>query len=85
MTRRAFVAAAAMLPAAARSRMGIATTCYMTFRRFKDTLEFLEHANNIGAAGIHTSVDTHETAVISRGQRRGSARGSPPARRTSSP
>ena len=70
MTRRAFVAAAALLPAAARSRLGIATTCYMTFRRFRDTLEFLEHANTIGAAGIQSSLTSLEPDYIAKVERR---------------
>lgn len=32
--------------------MAVATTCYMTERRFRDTMEFLEHANALGAGGI---------------------------------
>lgn len=70
MTRRAFVAAAALLPAAARARMGIATTCYMSFRRFKDTLEFLEHANSIGAAGIQSSLTSLEPDYLAKVEKR---------------
>ena len=40
-----------------RSKMGIAVTSYMSFGRPKDTLEFLEHANTLGAGGIQMPVD----------------------------
>ncbi|MBL8179362.1 MAG: sugar phosphate isomerase/epimerase [Bryobacterales bacterium] len=54
LTRRTFLAA---IPAAAfaqspSTKMGVATTCYMTVRRPKDTLEFLEHCRALGAGGI---------------------------------
>jgi sugar phosphate isomerase/epimerase len=55
MNRRMFLftaAAAGTLSAAPRSKMGIAVTCYMTFGHPKDTYEFLEHANDLGAGGI---------------------------------
>jgi 3-oxoisoapionate decarboxylase len=70
MTRRSFLATAALLPASARSRLGIATTCYMSFRRFKDTLEFLEHANAIGAAGIQSSLTSLEPDYIAKVEKR---------------
>jgi 3-oxoisoapionate decarboxylase len=37
--------------------MGIATTSYMTVRRFRDTYEFLEHCNGLGAAGIQSAIN----------------------------
>ena len=40
-----------------RSKMGIATTSYMTVRKFRDTYEFLEHCNTLGAAGIQSSIN----------------------------
>jgi sugar phosphate isomerase/epimerase len=55
MTRRTFLVAAAAagaLAAEPRSKMGIAVTCYMSFARPKDNMEFLEHANTLGAGGI---------------------------------
>jgi sugar phosphate isomerase/epimerase len=56
MNRRDFtlVAAAATsaLAAPPKSKMGICTTSYMTFRRFRDTHAFLEHCASLGAAGI---------------------------------
>src|SRR3954447_10984902 len=68
MTRRDFLhrtaasAAALSMPGAnnaqnTRSKMGIATTSYMTVRRFRDTYEFLEHCNGLGAAGIQSSIN----------------------------
>src|SRR5262245_24467934 len=74
MTRRSFVASAAAVAAGAaapaRSKLGIATTCYMTVRRFRDTLEFLEHCNSIGAAGIQTSITSFEPAYLDKVERR---------------
>ena len=59
MTRRDFSLAAAAastgLAAAPKSKMGICTTSYMTFRRFRDTHEFLEHCAGLGAAGIQAA------------------------------
>lgn len=59
LTRRTFLAAcsaAAGLAQTAASKMGVATTCYMTVRRPKDTLEFLEHCRGLGAGGIQASL-----------------------------
>ncbi len=69
MKRRAFLAAAAGAGIAAfaeepRSKMGIAVTCYMTFARPKDTLEFLEHANSLGAGGIQMPLSSREPDSI---------------------
>jgi sugar phosphate isomerase/epimerase len=36
--------------------MGIATTCYMTVRRFRDTLEFMDHCHSLGAGGVQTAL-----------------------------
>jgi sugar phosphate isomerase/epimerase len=40
-----------------RSKMGIATTSYMTVRRFRDTYEFLEHCHGLGATGIQSAIN----------------------------
>ena len=68
MTRRDFLYAAAAgatpLVAATRSRMGIATTCYMTVWKPKDTLEFLEHAVAVGAGGIQAALSSLEPAYL---------------------
>jgi 3-oxoisoapionate decarboxylase len=75
MNRRVFLAAgaaAAAAPAGAaqRSKLGIATTSYMTVRKFRDTLEFLEHANSLGAAGIQTALTNLEPAYLDKVERR---------------
>ena len=70
MNRRTFLIAAAGSTvrgrAAAKSRMGIAVTCYMSFARPKDTLAFLEHANELGAAGIQMPLSTKDEAYARR-------------------
>ena len=60
MTRRTFssLAAAAIfngIPPA--SKLGIATTSYLSFWKPKDTLEFLEHCHALGAAGIQCQIN----------------------------
>jgi sugar phosphate isomerase/epimerase len=71
MTRRSFLmtaaagySAAAALAAPARSKLGIATTSYMTVRRFRDTYEFLEHCNSLGAAGIQAALSSTDAAYL---------------------
>jgi 3-oxoisoapionate decarboxylase len=72
MNRRMFLATAAttatgVWTAAAaepRSKMGIAVTSYMSFGRPKDTLEFLEHANALGAGGIQMPLTSREPDYI---------------------
>ncbi len=69
-TRRVFFTASAGALAAAatppRSAMGLATTCYMTVRRFKDTVEFLEHCHSLGAGGIQASLTSTAPEYVSR-------------------
>ncbi|MBS1827955.1 MAG: sugar phosphate isomerase/epimerase [Acidobacteria bacterium] len=57
-TRRTFLAAcsAAAFAQTPTTKMGVATTCYMTVRRPKDTLEFLEHCHSLGAGGIQAQL-----------------------------
>lgn len=57
-TRRSFLAAssAAAFAQTPSTKMGVATTCYLTVRRPKDTLEFLEHCHSLGAGGIQASL-----------------------------
>lgn len=60
-TRRDFLATFAAAPAAlaaasARAPMAVATTCYMTVRRPKDTYEFLEYCHSLGAGGIQSQL-----------------------------
>ncbi len=72
MNRRTFLAAAAAagtgvsaaLAAEARSKMGIAVTSYLSFARPKDNLEFLEHANALGAGGIQMPLTSREPAYV---------------------
>lgn len=73
MTRRGFLATAstaavgmAQSQPLKKSSLGIATTCYLTVRRFSDTLEFLEHANRLGAAGIQSALTSLEPAYLDR-------------------
>lgn len=47
-----------------RSPLGIASTCYMTVRRFRDPLEFLTHAEQIGAAGIQIGMRPEHAAAV---------------------
>lgn len=68
MNRRAFLAAAVVAARAvgdqSRSKMGIAVTSYMSFGRPKDTLEFLEHANALGAGGIQMQLTSREPDYV---------------------
>ncbi|HZT33714.1 MAG TPA: TIM barrel protein [Bryobacteraceae bacterium] len=67
MTRRNLLltaAAAARLGAAPRSKMGVATTSYMTFRRPRDTYEFLEHVHELGGAGIQAPLTSLDPADL---------------------
>jgi sugar phosphate isomerase/epimerase len=67
MNRRTFLmaaAAAGALSAKPRSKMAIAVTSYMSFGRPKDNLEFLEHCNTLGAAGIQMPLSSKEPDYI---------------------
>ncbi|HUO32075.1 MAG TPA: TIM barrel protein [Bryobacteraceae bacterium] len=68
MNRRTFLAAAAAAAGAAaaetRSKMGLAVTCYMGFARPKDNLQFLEHADSLGAGGIQMPLTSKEPDYI---------------------
>jgi sugar phosphate isomerase/epimerase len=71
MTRRTFLAsAAAAFGAAPRSTMGLAATCFMTARQFKDALEFLEYSHSLGAGGIQTSLSPADPPSMARLRRR---------------
>ena len=79
MNRRQFLrtasgtlVAASLGPAAeTRTKMGIATTSYMTARRFRDTAEFLEHCNTLGAAGIQSQINGDIPAIRARAEQLG--------------
>jgi len=67
MTRRTFLmaaSAASMAGAAPRTKFGIATTSYMTVRRFRDTYEFLEHCNGLGAPGIQAALSSTDPEYL---------------------
>ncbi len=67
LNRRGFLfaaGAATARAAAPRTAMGIATTCYMTVARPKDTMAFLDHAIAIGAGGIQAGLSSLEPAWI---------------------
>ncbi|MEO7141941.1 MAG: TIM barrel protein [Bryobacteraceae bacterium] len=51
-----------------RSKMGIATTSYMTARRFHDTYEFLEHCHSLGAAGIQSQLNGDMARIRARAE-----------------
>jgi sugar phosphate isomerase/epimerase len=72
MTRRTFLAAASAAAAQSpkESKLGIATTSYMTVRRFRDTIEFLEHCHSLGAAGIQSALTSLEPAYLDKLRRR---------------
>ena len=78
MNRRTFLAAAgasALAADAPRSKMGIAVTCYMSFARPKDTLEFLEQANRLGAGGIQMQMSSRDPDYIRKFRARAEALG----------
>ena len=56
---------------APRSKMGIATTSFMTVRRFRDTYEFLEHCHTLGAAGIQSAINGDIPKVRGRAEQLG--------------
>ncbi|MGO4884578.1 MAG: sugar phosphate isomerase/epimerase family protein [Bryobacteraceae bacterium] len=70
MNRRTFLevaagaAAAGALAGQTRLTMGIAVTCYLSYARPKDNLEFLEHANALGAGGIQMPLTSRDPAYI---------------------
>jgi sugar phosphate isomerase/epimerase len=67
LTRRNFVslaAAAVFTGAPPASKMGIATTSYMTFGKPRDTLAFLEHCHSLGAAGIQSALTSTDPAYL---------------------
>ncbi|MEO7650461.1 MAG: TIM barrel protein [Bryobacteraceae bacterium] len=65
-TRRTAVGVLMAAPAlaATRSAMGVATTCYLTAWRPRDTYEFLEHCIALGAGGIQASLSSTDPAFV---------------------
>lgn len=70
MNRRTFLlataAAAKAMAAAPRTKMGLAVTSYMSYGRPKDTYEFLEKANALGAGGIQMPLTSKDPAYARR-------------------
>lgn len=70
MNRRTFLAAAAAAPlslaAPPRCRMGVATTSYLSFWRPKDSYEFLEHCDALGAGGVQLPLTSDDPAYLSK-------------------
>lgn len=73
MNRRAFLTtAAAAAPLALRSnlfadpprsKMGLATTCYMTYTRYRDPIAFMDHAHSLNAAGVQMQIPNDPAAA----------------------
>ena len=70
MTRREllyFAAAASALKAyPPKTDLGIAATSYMTAWRPRDTIEFLEHCNVLGASGIQSNLSSTDPVYLNR-------------------
>lgn len=69
MTRRTFFATAAAGTLAAtppRCRMGVASTCYLTVWRPKDSYAFLEHCDALGAGGVQTPLSSLDPDYLKR-------------------
>lgn len=69
MTRREFsllMPAAFAAAAPPRSKMGVATTSYMTFGRPRDTIAFLEQCNALGAGGIQAGLTSTDPEYVKR-------------------
>ena len=74
MTRRTFsslAAAAIFTGVPPASKFGIATTCYLSFWKPKDTLEFLDHCHALGAAGIQAQINGDLPKVRARAEQYG--------------
>jgi sugar phosphate isomerase/epimerase len=57
-------ASAALAGAAPRTRMGVATTSYLSVRRPRDTVEFLEYVAGLGGGGIQASLTSLEPPYL---------------------
>lgn len=68
MERRTFLAlsaaAASAQSAPVRSQLGVAYTSYLSYRRPRDTYEFLEHCHGLGAAGIQIILSSTDPAYV---------------------
>jgi sugar phosphate isomerase/epimerase len=69
MTRRTILSAALasaagrMFAAPPRSSIGIATTSWMTFARYRDPIPFLDHCHELGAGGIQIQLPSDPAAL----------------------
>lgn len=76
MNRREFLLSAAAAGAVAGLRAadafptGIAVTCFMTVRRPKDSLGFLEYASTLGGKGIQTPLTSLDPAYLKKFRKR---------------
>ena len=67
MTRRQLLAASVAAPLAAaspRTSMGVATTSFMTVRRPRETIEFLEYCHGLGAGGIQAGLSSVDPGYV---------------------
>ena len=51
-----------------QSKLGVASTCYLTAWRPKDAYEFLEHCHDLGAAGIQIALNGDMTKIRTRAE-----------------
>jgi sugar phosphate isomerase/epimerase len=74
MTRRTFVSTGLTMAAAShldnalfaappRTGMGVATTSYMTFTRYRDPVAFLDHCHDLGAGGVQMQLPSDAAAL----------------------
>jgi len=68
-------AAAGKISAVPRTRMGIASTSFLSFRRPRDTYEFLEYCHSLGAGGIQASLSSMEPSFLKKLRGRAEALG----------
>lgn len=75
MTRRTFtataVSAAAAMAAPPKSKLGIATTCYLSYLRPRDTHQFLEFCHERGAAGVQAGIPADPAKFRARAEQLG--------------
>ena len=53
-----------MMGAQKKVSMGVAATCYLSFRRYRDTNEFVEHCHDLGAGGAQISRSSFEPEFV---------------------
>jgi len=50
--------------AAPTGKMAVASTCYLTVRKPRETMEFLEHCHSLGAAGMQMGLSSTDPAYV---------------------